>query len=137
MSAGHLDILFCEVSIQVFCPLVWHERWLVGISYSFWIQALYYWCCRYVLLCDLLFYSSGVLINRLILFKSNVSIFTLRLVVFMLNITLPTSSSQSCFPMLFWGYLIVSPFTFRSTIHLKWIFFVLLWIKGEVSLSFL
>lgn len=94
-------------SIWVFCPFVWHVYWLVGISCAFGILALCCWCCKYILSSyDLPFYSVSESFDKqkwLILLNSSVSIFTLWLVFFvLLNKSLPTSRSQSCFLCYLW-----------------------------------
>lgn len=69
--------------------------------------------------------------------KSSVSIFPLWLVFYvLLNISLLTSSLQSCFSVLSLGCLTVSPFTFRSIIYPKSIFLLLLF-WCEVRSSFI
>ena len=65
---GPLDIIFCEVPIQIFCSFFFSWRvqrliyrtsfiyWFEGVIYVFWISAGYLYCKYLLLLCGMSFY---------------------------------------------------------------------------------
>lgn len=69
MFIGHLDILFSEVPIQVFCSflncVVSFSYWLVGVLYIFWIWVLWFYILYFLVLHTSTFHFSWCpLINR-------------------------------------------------------------------------